>query len=191
MAVSGCVSIYDNKVQVQPPGQVDMWDRNVLDQCTPHVMPHRLIQAKAGAAYPYLRDSSGGFNDQATFDKVWDGLTVVSDPSRSVTEDLKPSIDWDRQSVYLLTFPFYSVCQKVEPYGDGMTTDCYNITIPVYSWMEGSNCQQQQPTSYSVFLYIYPKENLPVVIKWVSPTPTTTPVPTLTATPAPESENDE
>ena len=190
---AGCVSIYDTKVQVQQPEGLDQWNRSVIEQCTPHPMPHRLILATANEGYPYLRTGPQVIGDQATFDQIWTGLSIVPDPSRPATEDLKPALDWTQQSVYLLPIIPNNSCQRVKPDSDEMSTDCQNVTIGIYTWTENGNCQQA-PGAYPVFLYLYPKVNLPVYIQWVSPTPTltatvaptstTTATPTVTPTPA-------
>src|SRR5580658_5473106 len=77
---AGCVDINDTKVQVQQPGQVDPYGRNVLSQCTPHVMPHHLIQATISSAAPHVQPGGGGIiNDQASFDALWPELSVQLD----------------------------------------------------------------------------------------------------------------
>jgi hypothetical protein len=194
---AGCVSIYDSKVDVQPPGQVEQYNRSTIDQCTPHVYPHRLIQATTGMAYPYLQTGGGLVNDQVQFDQWWAGLSLQLDQDKVVSTNLKPVIDWTQQTAYFIPVQIGSPCQKVKPFGDEMTTDCYNITIPIYTWMEGENCQQPI-TSYPVFIYIYPKaNNQPVGIQWIHPTPTPTFSPTRaatatpTATPTPTDEEDQ
>ena len=197
LLMAGCVSIYDSKVNVTPPGQVESYNRSVIEQCTPHVYPHRLILATTGMAYPYLSTGGGLVNDQTNFDLWWTGLSVQLDQNKVVTDNLKPVIDWTRETAYFIPVQLNGPCQKVKPYGDEMITDCYNISIPIYTWQEGENCQQAI-TNYPVYLYIYPNAtNQPVGVTWIhpSPTPTFSPTPTATskptATPTPTPDEDE
>jgi hypothetical protein len=183
---AGCVDISDTKVQVQAPGQVDTYDRSFITQCTPHVMPHRLIRATIGEASPYFHTSGALVSDQADFDLWWSALTVQLDQNKVVTDNLKPVIDWTNQIANIVVVPLTGPCQKTKPFGDEMTTDCYNVTIPIYIWNEGQDCSSDVP-SYPVYIYIYPIVNLPVNVQWVQPTPTLTlvPSPTPTSTPSP------
>lgn len=161
-------------------------------------MPHRLIRATASEGYPYLRTGAQLISDQAGFDQAWTGLSILPDPSRPATEDLKPSMDWTQQSAYVLPVTSDNPCQRARPLEDEMTTDCRNVTIGIYTWLESGNCQQSSG-AYPVFLYLYPKVNLPVIVQWVNPTPTfsptvvatSTPSPTPTVRPTPTSEDDE
>ncbi len=183
---AGCVDISDTKVQVQPPGQVDQFNRSIVDQCTPHVLPHRLIQGSIGSASPFIHSGGGLMTDQATFDQWWTGLTVQLDQNKVVSQNSKPLIDWTRQIVSIVVIPMNNACQRARPYGDEMTTDCYQVSIPIYVWNEGENCQDVN-SDYPVFIYIYPIVNLPVNVVWISPslTPTFTPIATVTSTPSP------
>ena len=193
LLLAGCVSIYDTKVQVQPPGQVETYNnRSPLDQCTPHVYPHRLIQATTGIGYPYLQ---GGalFSQQDQFDQYWAGLSVQLDQDKVVSDNLKPVIDWNTQSAYLIPF-LLNPGERIKPYGDEMSTDCYTITFQVYRWVEKEN-ESKVPSTIPVYIYIYPKAvDQPVGIEWHYPTPTPTftapprPTATPTATPIPEED---
>ena len=181
---AGCVDINDAKVQVQTPGLVDPYGRNVLDQCTPHVLPHRLIQGTIGAASPYFHTNGGLVTDQAGFDLWWPWISVQMDQNKVVTQNLKPVIDWAHQITYFVVVPMNNSCQRAKPIGDEMTTDCYNVTMPIYIWNEKENCQDTFTTE-PIFTYIYPIINLPVNVQWIYPTPTYTftPTPTDTSTP--------
>ncbi len=194
---AGCVDISDTKVQVEPPGKVDQYNRSIVDQCTPHVMPHHLIQASISAAVPNLQPGSGTvLTDQTNFDILWTDLTVQLDQNQVMTQNLKPVIDWTQQAVYVYYVLVDSSCEKVKPYGDGMITDCYNVTAQIYKWTEGEDCGSTI-TSYPVLVYIFPNVDLPVGVQWFGPTatftPTSTPTstPSSTQTPTPTSENDE
>lgn len=183
---AGCVDINDTKVQVQPPGQVETYNRSFIDQCTPHVMPHRLIQGTIGSASPYFHTNGALIYDQADFDLWWNGLSVQLDQNKVVTDNLKPVIDWKNQIANIVVVQLGDSCQKAKPFGDEMTTDCYNVTMPIYTWSEGQNCSADI-TNLPVFVYIYPIVNLPVNVQWIQPTPTRTliPSPTTTSTPSP------
>jgi hypothetical protein len=196
---AGCVDINDTKVQVQPPGQADVYGRNVLDQCTPHVMPHHLIQASISAAAPIAQPGGGGvINDQASFDALWPLLSVQLDQTQVMTQNLKPVIDWTQQAVFVYYVAIGNSCTKAKPYGDGLITDCYNVTAQIYTWTEGEDCGNTIGT-YPVFVYIFPIVNMPVSAQIFGPTatatptasPTSTPSPTATVTPTPTSGDDE
>jgi hypothetical protein len=190
---AGCVSIYDTKVQVQRPGEVESYNnRSPLDHCTPHVYPHRLIQATTGIGYPYLQ---GGalINQQDQFDQYWAGLSVQLNQDKVVSDNLKPVIDWNTQTVYLIPFAL-NPGERIKPFGDEMTTDCYTITIQLYRWLDKEN-DLKVASAIPVYIYIYPKAlNQPVGIEWHYPTPTPTftvvvkPTATPTATPTPEED---
>lgn len=193
LLLAGCVSIYDTKVQVQRPTEIETYNRSPLDQCTPHVYPHRLIRATAGGGYPYLETGGALISDQTQFDQWWAGLSAQWDQDKVVTGNLKPVIDWTQQSAYFIPIGL-NPCDKVKPFGDEMVTDCYTITIHILRWTENENCQKDSATT-PVFIYIYPKAvNQPVVVQWHYPTPTptftvvATPTATPTATPAPEDD---
>lgn len=182
LTVAGCVSIYDSKVQVVHPDQVDQYNRSIVEQCTPHIYPHRLIQATTGEGYPYLSSGGGLVTNQVLFDQWWAGLSVSYDQDKVVSQNLKPTVDWDHETAYFIPVYFSNACQRVKAVGDEMTTDCYTISIHLLRWDEGDNCQQA-PSTYPVLIYIYPSNaNLPVEIKWTSPTP----IPTVTSTATPK-----
>jgi hypothetical protein len=185
LTLAGCVSIYDTKVQVYHPGAVDQYNRSIVDQCTPHIYPHRLIQTTAGAGYPFLTTGGALVSDQSQFDQWWAGLSSSIDQSKVVTQNSKPIVDWTQEDAYFIPFNFQSVCQRVEPFGDEMTTDCYTIFIHLLEKTEGKDCQSA-PSVYPVFVYIYPRNaNYPVQIQRhvLTPTPTGTPTVTPTSTP--------
>jgi hypothetical protein len=196
---SGCVDINDTRVQVQHPEEVDPYARNVLDKCPQHTNPHRLITALTGATSPLGQSGPQLVSNQVDFDRMWDYLSSV-DMGNVTTSSLsqKPVIDWGQDMAYFLVVPLDSSCQKTKPFGDEMNTDCYSITIPLYRYLEGTNCGP--PLYYPVFIYIYSNKSLPMNVQWNYPTPTVTlsPVPTAkptaTATPTPtatpESEDD-
>ncbi len=142
-------------------------------------------------------------DSQAEFEKWWVYVSVLDD-GRTQTSALSqvPIVDWSQQVAFFNVIPASNSCEKTKPYGDEMTTDCYTITMPIYRYLEGTNCGS--PSAFQVFIYIYPKVNLPVIGQWVYPTPipTATLLPTATptatprptslekATPTPESENE-
>ncbi len=196
MAAAGCVSIYDSKVQVQAPNGVEQWGRSPLDQCTPHVYPHRLIQASAGVGSLLLQAGAQQINTQADFDQWWGTISPALDQDHVVTTGFKPVIDWNQQSVFFLPQNNPNSCIRWRPFGDEMTTDCYNTTITIYQWEEGQDCQNNA-TTYPVYVYIYPKSNWPVNFKFIYPTPTptftatSTATSTPTSTPTPADEEDE
>jgi hypothetical protein len=181
---AGCVDINDARVQVQAPGQVDPYSRIALDQCTPVVYPHRLIVAKTGSASPLAQVGPQMVYNQLDFDKYW-GYVTAQDSDKISTSNLSqvPLVNWDQQWAYFLVVGANNSCEKTKPFGEEMKTDCYTISIPLYRYQEGTDCQP--PTSFTVFIYLFPKTNLPVNFVWVYPTPipTATPKPTLTSTP--------
>jgi hypothetical protein len=188
---AGCVSIYDNKVQVHPPDQVDPYGRNVLSQCTPHIYPHELIQAfTSPSSTLVVNGGPNNINNQTDFDFWWNFITPQLDQNQVVSQGFKPVIDWSKQSACFGVVNLANSCQQVKPMGDEVTTDCYNITAEVLSWYEGSNCGPAN--LYPVFVYIYPKSDAPMNFKVVWPTNTpvpSTPTATPTETPTPEGDD--
>ena len=183
---AGCVDINDSKVQVQPPGAVEQYaDHSIIDQCTPHVYPHRLIQASTGVGSPLVQNGSQQVGTQTDFDQLWVTISPQLDQNQVVTSDFKPVIDWTQQSAFFVPRTSPQSCVHWRPFGDGMVTDCLNPRINIYEWREG-DCKDDA-TSYPVFVYIYPKSNVPVYVNMVYPTPTLAPtaIPTETSTPTP------
>ena len=206
--VSGCVDINDAKVQVQHPGEIDPYNQISLDKCPQHTSPHRLFTALTGSNSALAQGGTGVASNQQDFDKMWGYLSSVETgdvTTFSLTQ--KPVINWGQEIAYYLVVGADSSCQKTKPFGDEMNTDCYSITIPLYRYSEGTNCQP--PLYFPVFIYILSaQKNIPINVQWVYPTPvptatllptaTPTPAPTATprptslgkATPAPESEDE-
>lgn len=163
-SAAGCVSIYDN-VNVQKPETVDQFQRNVLDKCTPHTLPHRLILAQMSASNPSVRGGEPIVNDQQTFDNLWNSIQPLSEADNNVPSfGLKPVVNWSVQSVYFYAFYFQNSCEKVKPLA--METDCYHIYLTVYKYLEGKDCSA--PITYPVFVYILPKTPLPIEVNWSS-----------------------
>lgn len=185
---AGCVSIYDSKVQVRAPEQMDIYNRSLVEQCTPQTYPHRLIQAQANVGSPLLEQGGAMVYTQAEFDKWWAGIVPQLDQAAVVSTDSKPVINWEQQYVYFVPVNLANACDKAKPFGDEMVTDCHNLNILIYRYREGTNCQQPA-ASMSVYVYIFPRPSVPVGIQWVYPTVVPTPVPTatytLTPTPTP------
>jgi hypothetical protein len=183
---AGCVDINDSKVQVQPPDPVEEYaDHSIVDQCTPHVYPHRLIVASTGVGSPLVQNGAQFVGDQSTFDQLWGTISPQLDQNQVVTSGSEPVVDWTQQTAFFVPKTSPQSCVHWRPFGDGMVTDCLNPRIYIYEWKEGE-CKDDA-TSYPVFVYIYPKSNLPVYINMVYPTPTFTfsPLPTETSTPTP------
>ncbi len=185
MAVIGCVSI-DQNVQVTPPSAVEQYGRSPIDQCTPHTVPHHLIMATAGIGVSLVQLGGGYVPDQTTFDFFWGQISPQLDQSQVISSNLKPVIDWNVEGAYFVVVPMSDSCTKAKPYGDGITSDCYTISIPIYLYEE-DDCQKQPVNTNVVLLYIYPKNpnNLPTNLQWIHPTPTPTLTPTSTPLPAP------
>lgn len=191
---AGCVSI-DQNVPVYAPGQVEPYGRSPLDVCEPHSLPHRLIQATTSMPSSMTAVGSALVNNQAGFDIWWGMINPQLDPTMALTSNGEPLIDWATQTVYFVVLPVTNTCQKAWPYGDGMNTDCYTITVSDYIDTEGPPCDPQTPAQVPVYVYIYPNTNLPLVFKWITPTPmpspppgpaaTETPTPTVTPTATP------
>ncbi len=180
---TGCVDINDAKVQVQAPGQIENYSRNVIDKCTPQAYPHRLIVAKTTAASPLAQNGSHEVVTQEEFEKFWNYVSVLDEGKTQISALSQiPIVDWSQQVAFFSVIPATNSCEKTKPYGDEMTTDCYTIKMPIYRYLEGTNCGP--PDSLSVFIYIYPKVNLPVIGEWFYPTliPTATIPPTATPT---------
>lgn len=187
---SGCVDINDSKVQILRPTEIDPNHQISLDKCPQHTNPHRLFKALTGSNSVLAQGGTGVALNQLDFDKMWGNLSSVETgnvTTSALTQE--PVINWDQQMVYYLVIGTDNSCQKTKPFGDEMNTDCFSITIPLYRYLEGTNCQP--PLSFPVFLYIYSKSNLPINIQWVYPTPIPTaallPTPSPTATPTPTS----
>lgn len=193
LILTGCVDINDPNVHVQQPGQVEQYQRSPLDKCQPHIYPHRLIKGQVALGSALLQMGSPiSANDQPTFDLCWNYVSPQLDENKVPSFSLKPVVNWDQESAYFYVATLDNDCQKAEPYGDEMTTDCFNITILVYRTSDGKDCQPI--ASYPVFIYIYPKTTWPIGVQNIYPTATFTPAPTATATatptptPAPESD---
>jgi hypothetical protein len=196
-AFAGCVSIHDSSVQVTPPGQTDIYQRNVLDKCPPHINPHRLVIGQVPTGSPLVTTGSQFATNQQEFDLLWSMVTVQPpDPAKVPLNSLTraPVVNWNSEMAYFLLVSIDNSCQKTLPYGDEMISDCYDLTVPLYRYNEGQNCGS--PGAYPVFIFMYAKTNLPVKIQWIYPTPTPTysPAPTatrtLTPTPTPEDEEE-
>jgi hypothetical protein len=159
---TGCVSIYDN-VNIQKPESVDQYQRNILDKCTPHTLPHRFILAQMSPMNSLIAGGGPDANDQQTFDSLWNSIQPVSDPGNNVPSfGLKPVINWSLQTAHFYPVIISNSCEKIKPLG--METDCYNINIILYKYEEGKNCSS--PTAYPVLIYIYPKTPLPFMYTW-------------------------
>ncbi len=190
LSAAGCVDINDAKVQVKAPGEVDPYGRNVLDKCPTHIYPHRLIVARTGSSSPLAQIGTQLVSTQQVFDQYWSNVSVNPEDQVSDTPiSAQPNVNWDQQYAYFYVVPVSSSCEKTKPMPDGMTTDCYSISIPLYRYIEGTNCQPA--SNLMVFIYIISKVSLPFGVVWYyptpSPTPTPKPIPTLTPTPAPTS----
>ena len=193
---AGCVDINDTRVQVQRPGDVDIYQRNVLDRCPSHKYPHRLVVAQTGLNSPLAQRGSQIVTTQTDFDQLWAALATVENSNITTTSlTQEPVVNWEQEQALFMVVAVDNSCQKTLPFGDEMTTDCYSITAPLFRYWDGSHCGP--PIYYPVFLYIYPKTGWPVNIQWVVPTPTFTmtpkPIPTATprATPTPEPESED
>ena len=158
---AGCVSIYDSKVQVQHPSEVDPYQRNLVDKCDPHVYPNRLISAEMGMGTTLIQGSTT-VQDQNTFDQYWNSISPSQDENSVPSYSLKPVIDWDHQVVYFLPVGLTNTCEKVRPLA--IETDCYNITVTLYKYVEGQNCSPR--TTSPVFVYICPKSDWPLQTQW-------------------------
>lgn len=199
-AAAGCVSIDDPNVRVVKPGEVDPYPRNVLDKCPPHTYPHRLIYAQAGNGSILTRQGQSAASTQADFDLYWSSITPMLDPKNidintNANTSTKPVINFDREMALFVPLPPENSCQKFKPIGDEMVTDCYTITIPIFWYREGQDCQPV--SAIPVFLYIFPRANWPVNVhlEQATATPTATPsvvfAPTRTPTPTPQEEEEE
>ncbi len=183
---AGCVDINDSKVQVQPPEPVeDYANHSIVDQCTPHVYPHRLIIASTGVGSPLVQNGPQQVTNQAEFDQLWATISPQLDQNQVVTSGFEPVIDWTQQDAFFVPNTSPQSCVHWQPFGDGMMSDCLNPRIYIYEWKEG-DCKDDA-TSYPVFIYIFPRASVPVYINMVYPTPTPTfsPLPTETSTPTP------
>jgi len=171
LMVTGCVSIYDDKIKVQRPEEMDPYQRNVLDKCTPHTLPHRLITGTMNLGTTVLHGFPYAEN-QASFDFYWN--SIAPDITGAAGDSLKPDINWDVQVARFIPVFTSNSCEKVRTYG--METDCYQVSYLLYKYVAGTNCTN--PTSYPVFVYIYPKSALPAGPKWLTgPYSTPTPAP--------------
>jgi len=179
----GCVSLDNpNNVQVVPPSTADAYSRNQLDKCAPHVYPHRLIYGATGIGSTLMQQGAAIVNTQADFDNYWNSMTATFDSNKVPTNGLKPTVNFDQESVYFLPISISNSCQRFEPYGDQLTTDCYNISIVMYRYTATDNCQAVN--EIPVFVYIYPKTTWPIGMQWIDPTPVPTVAAVMTPTPA-------
>lgn len=157
--LGGCVSIHDPNVHIQRPSEFDHYQRNILDKCEPHVLPHRLILASMSAASTILQGNGGPVVGQAQFDDIWNQITPEIPPGGSAGDTLKPIINWEAQSTYFLPIWFTNTCEKVKPLG--MASDCYQISLYFYQYVEGTNCGPR--SSVPVLIYIHPKTPFQIV----------------------------
>jgi len=167
---AGCVAVGDTHVQVVQPAQIDPYQRNVLDKCQPHIYPHRLILGQTGIGSTLQQGAIIVYN-QTDFDIYWNSISAPTDENK-VPITTKPVINFDQESAYFLPISVSNSCQKFEPYGDQMTTDCYNISLVIFRHTDNANCQPVN--EIPVFVYIYPKTNWPVGTQWIDPTPVPT-----------------
>jgi hypothetical protein len=183
LLVSGCVSIDDPNVHVVRPSETDIYQRNVLNKCPPHTYPHRLVMAQAGNSSILTRQGQSAALSQAQFDDYWNTLTPILDPNSAINSAAKPVVNFDREIALFIPMMSANSCTTYQPFGDEMSTDCYNITISIFWKQEGQDCQTL--SAIPVFLYIYPKTEWPVIVQMVHSTPTPTPVPTVVLKPTP------
>ncbi len=180
---AGCVSIDDPNVHVTRPSETDIYQRNVLNKCPPHTYPHRLIMAQAGNSSILTRQGQSAAANQTEFDEYWSSITPILDPNSVTNSSAKPVVNFVREIALFVPMVSANSCIKYKPFGDEMSTDCYNITISIFWSQEGQDCQPL--SAIPVFLYIYPKTEWPVIVQMVHSTPTPTSVPTVVLKPKP------
>jgi hypothetical protein len=159
LVANGCVSIHDPNVHVQRPSDFDHYQRNILDKCKPHVLPHRMIHATMSAASTILQGNGGPVVNQVQFDEIWNQITPEIQSGGSAGDTLKPVINWEAQSTYFLPIWFANTCEKVKPLG--MESDCYQISLYIYQYVEGTNCGPR--SNVPVLIYIHPKTPFQIV----------------------------
>jgi len=170
---------------------MDNYGRSPLDKCPLHSYPHRFYKGQAGFGSTLLQAGEGQIsNTQGSFDYWWNSFSPEMNENESPGSPFKPVVNWERETAFFLRIPVQNSCEKVMPYGDEMTTDCLTINFTLLRVTEGQDCHSMN--SYPVFVYIFPKVNLPYNVQSVYPTPTPTFSPTatppFTPTPTPEPE---
>src|SRR5258708_13728893 len=114
---SGCVDINDARVQVQPPGEADIYSRNVLDKCPPHTNPHRLVVAQTGSNSVLAQLGPAVANSQQDFDKYWSYLSALEPGANIITSSLsqEPLVNWGQETVDFLVIPVNNSSQQTKP----------------------------------------------------------------------------
>jgi hypothetical protein len=169
--MAGCVPLDDTHVQVVQPSLTDGYQRNVLNKCDPHIYPHRLFIGQVGMGST-LQQGAVVARNQADFDTYWNTISDLTDENK-VSVTMKPTVNFDKEMVYFLPISISNSCQKFEPYGGQMMTDCYDISIVIFRSTDVVNCQPVN--NIPVFVYIYPKTEWPIQMQWIDPAPTPTP----------------
>src|SRR5260221_12407527 len=97
MVLAGCVDINDAKVQVQRPGEIDPYKRNVLDKCPPHTNLHRLVMAKTGSNSILAQGGTEIVYTQKDFDQAWSYLSAVDDGNVALSHSSRePVVTWNQ-----------------------------------------------------------------------------------------------
>jgi hypothetical protein len=139
--------------------------------------------AQTGNSSILTRQGQSAAINQAQFDDYWSTITPILDPNSLTNTTAKPVVNFDREIALFAVMTSADTCTTYKPFGDEMSTDCYNITISILWTQEGQNCQPMNVIP--VFLYIYPKTEWPVAVQMVHFTPTPTLVPTVVLKPTP------
>jgi hypothetical protein len=160
--LSGCVPINQN-LQVDRPGEIDT-RQNVTAKCPIQIYPHTLLRAHAGAGARIVEDGGRSVGNQEEFDRYWTSLTL--DPGQPLPTMIegsnKPQIDWNSKQASFYPFKIENSCQRVIPIP--MKTDCLTVTFSFSMLWFKKDCTQK--ADYPVYIYIYPKTNLPMEVKW-------------------------
>ena len=131
---------------------------------------------------PLLREGGQNAGNQRDFDYWWGFISPQLNADNTPSYSLKPVIDWDTETASFIPLGIDTTCRRIKPYGEGLVTNCYTVTVLLYSYTEGGDCQT--PVNYPVFIYIHAKTNLPFEIRYFYPTPTPPAEPAATPDPS-------
>lgn len=164
LSLAGCVSIHEG-VAVERPLEMNA-QQNVTKRCPVAPYPHRLLRLHGGPGSKVVVEGGRTVSRQEDFDALWTGLTL--DPGQTLNQagdgSNKPLIPWDAQYATFFSFKVENSCQRILPALVPMQTDCLKVVFRSTQFWFKKNCESR--TEYVVYVYIYPKTNLPIEHQW-------------------------
>lgn len=159
-----CVSIHEG-LQVDRPTEMDS-RQDVTKRCPVSPYPHRLLRMHGGGSAKVVIEGGSTVGDQVRFDEYWNGLTL--DPGQTLNNTVegtnKPLIDWNTQQAAFYSHRSNNTCEVLTAAVTPMETDCLKVTFYFTHIRYQKDCQDRLDNP--VFVYIYPKTELPIELKW-------------------------